>query len=49
MLNDFCDGFVSGACNTPRRYFAPLTAIAITFSRPGGYLKHLRALYRVRK
>lgn len=49
MLNNFWSGFASGVRNTPRQYFAPLTAIAFSFSRPGGYIRHLKALYRGRK
>lgn len=28
-------------------YFAPLTALWLTLKRPGGYIKHLLALYRL--
>lgn len=28
-------------------YFVPIQALWLTFTRPGGYLKHLRGLYRI--
>lgn len=47
-MNDFIGGFVKAAKETPRRFFAPLTALYFALTRPGGYLWHIKALYRVR-
>lgn len=35
-MNDFMQGFIQAAKETPRKYFTPLTAIWFSVKRPGG-------------
>lgn len=46
-MNGFIQGFIKGVKETPRGYFAPLTAAWFASKRHGGYFWHLRALYRL--
>lgn len=47
-MNDFLAGFKHAAVGTWRYgYFAPLTAAYLALTRPGSYLWHIRALYRL--
>lgn len=48
MLNDFRIIFKRSFKRALKYgYFAPLTALWLAFKRPGGYLRHLLALYRL--
>ena len=47
-MNEFINGLKIGAIKTYKYgYFAPLQAVALAVQRKGGYLWHLRALYRL--
>lgn len=47
-MNDLLDEFKNAAVRTWRYgYFAPLTAVYLALTRQGGYLRHIRALYRL--
>lgn len=46
MPNELRKAFLRAARGTWKYgYFAPLTAVWLAIMRPGGYLRHLRALY----
>lgn len=47
-MNDFVDGFKTGFRRSWRYgYFAPIMALYYSMTRPGSYITHLRALYRL--
>lgn len=47
-MNEFWKIFRRGFRRVLRyEYFAPVQALWLTFTRPGGYLKHFRGLYRL--
>ncbi|MDP2401136.1 MAG: hypothetical protein Q8M66_04090 [Actinomycetota bacterium] len=46
-MNDFLAGLKHAAVGTCYGYFAPLTAAYLVLTRPGHYLWHIRALYRL--
>lgn len=47
MRDGFWGGFMKAARETPRQFFAPLTAVWFAATRRRGYIWHLRALYRM--
>lgn len=48
IMLEFKNGFIKGLRGTWKYgYFAPLKAAGFAITRPGSYLWHLRALYRL--